>query len=162
MSFLTQVVRVQAKHRRTGRKRRGQPPCVTACVRPDARREFSTDEKGCASRQSATDKGSASAGTDPVRQRGTDNSRESCVYAGISAAFIRAIWITYTVTPIGCFTPALFLVTDGDRILEFVVSTNRIGSFAAGLLNTVIYAFNLSGGGTPNSLNVYSRVSGVI
>jgi len=49
-----------------GRKRRGQqPPCVTACVRPDARREFSTDEKGCARRQSAPDKGSASAGTEP-------------------------------------------------------------------------------------------------
>lgn len=76
LSFLTQVVRAQTKHRRTGRKRRGQPPCVTACVRLDARREFSTDEKACASRQSATDKGSASAGTDPVRQRGTDNRRE--------------------------------------------------------------------------------------
>ena len=56
-----------------GRKRRGQPPCVTACVRPDARREFSTDEKGCASRQSATDKGSASAGTEP---RAADTRRQ--------------------------------------------------------------------------------------
>lgn len=51
-----------------GRKQRGQSPCVTACVRPDARREFSTDEKGCASRQSASDKGSASAGAEPRRQ----------------------------------------------------------------------------------------------
>lgn len=68
-------------------------------------------------------------------------------------------------TPVGCFTQRDYSVTDGDRILELVVSTNRIGSFAAGLLNTVIYAFNLSGGkqgGKPDSLTVYSRVSGVV
>lgn len=61
--------------RSEGRKRRGQSPCVTACVRPDGRREFSTDEKGCASEQSGTDKGSASAGTVLVQQR--DKSKQS-------------------------------------------------------------------------------------
>lgn len=120
--YLRQVVRVQS-HRRTGRKRRGQPPCVTACVRPDARREFSTDEKGCASRQSATDKGSASAGTEPraaERDTHTDNSTESCLYAGISAVFILC-HLDYLHRD-----PALFIqrdfVTNGDRILELVVS----------------------------------------
>lgn len=41
----------------------------------------------------------------PVRRRDTDNSTESCVYAGISAVFIRAIWITDTVIP-----PAVFFL----------------------------------------------------
>lgn len=49
----------------------------------DARREFSTDEKGCASRQTATDKGSASAATEPrAAPRHTDNSGAAVCVAG--------------------------------------------------------------------------------
>lgn len=71
----------------------------------DARREFSTDEKGCASRQSATDKGSASAGTEPRAPERQTIAPRSCLYAGINAVvvfiIICAVWITRTVIS-GC------------------------------------------------------------
>ncbi len=74
------------------------------------------------------------------------------MYAGISAVFIRAIWITYTVIP-----PAVFLSlmvigywnwwwVDTERSCW----VNRTAYFSV---------FKLSGGGKPNSLNVLSLVS---
>lgn len=123
----------------------------------DARREFSTDEKGCASRQSATDKGSASAGTEPRAPERQTIAPRSCLYAGIDAVFICAIRI-YS----HCdhqLSPRRYFVTNGDRIHELVVSRNRTKSSPLGLLSTVFNVLNLSGGGKSNSLNVLSVVS---
>ena len=67
----------------------------------------------------------------PVRRTHTDNSterRRSCLYAGIKRYYLFVpFWITtYTVTPSAVYTRRYF-VTNGDRILELVVSTSLCG-----------------------------------
>lgn len=138
-----------------GRKRRGQPPCVTACVRRQEgvfhwrkRLRFSAV---CYRQGKRFSWYGAPCAAD------ADNSTEELSICG-DRRCIDPCHLDYSHCDHRLSTRRYF-VTNGDRIPELVVSGNGMESSLLGLLNTVFNVFNLSGGGKPDTLNVLSVVS---